>query len=188
MDERQGQVIGAMMCNPDVQTIGSHHGTFPLDKAARIATQLTVRSATPAIFPARAGKMAGRRDFRPPGAGDSGPGTAGVPLRRASAFPCAPPRLYPRRRRSGAAPASPTNGGGPAAARRPLPKARFQSARGSGAFPHGSGGAGPRAWRSPSLLPSKGTVAASWPIRNLMRQRSRSPPPMMLHFVLEVGR
>ncbi len=32
---------------------------------------LPVRSATLAIFPARAGKMAGRRDFRPPGAGDS---------------------------------------------------------------------------------------------------------------------
>ncbi len=32
-----------------------------------------------------------------------------------------------------------------------------------------------------------GTVAASWPIRNIMRQQNRSPPPLVLHFGLEWG-
>ncbi len=36
-------------------------------------------------------------------------------------------------------------------------------------------------------LPDKGTVAASWPIRSIMRQQNRSPPPLVLHFGLEWG-
>ena len=35
---------------------------------------------------------------------------------------------------------------------------------------------------------NKGTVAASWPIRNIMRQENRSTPPLVLHFGLEWGK
>ena len=37
----------------------------------------------------------------------------------------------------------------------------------------------------PCLL--TGTVAASWPIRNIMRQENRPPPPLVLHFRVEWG-
>ena len=71
---------------------------------------------------------------------------------------------------SGAPRARPSSGHAPAGGRSPRSNARFSSGRGSGISRHRSGGAGPRAWRSPSL--NTGTVTAIRPIRNIMRRLS----------------
>ena len=88
---------------------------------------------------------------RPPGAPPSSSGGHWTPRCGAPPLSPAPRRgCSPNPRRSGAAPARPTGGHGPDGPRPPRSTARFPSARRSGISPHGSGGAGPRAWRSPS--------------------------------------
>ena len=88
---------------------------------------------------------------RSPSAPPSSSGGPWTPRCGAPPLSPAPSRgCSPNPRRSGAAPARPTNGHGPDGPRSPRRRARFPSARRSGIFRPGSGGAGPRAWQSPS--------------------------------------
>ena len=117
-----------------------------------------------------AGSTAAPPSDGPPGAaaprparGSSPAPAAPPPCATAPASSCAEP-TGPRR----AAPrARPSSGHGPAGGRPPRRRARFSPWRGSGISRGGSGGAGPRGWRSPSL--NTGTVTAIRPIRNIMR-------------------
>ena len=80
----------------------------------------------------------------------------------------------PGLRRCAGSRAGPMTDCAPAGGRSPRRRSRFPSARGSGISRYGSGGAGPRAWRSPRL--NTGTVAAIRPIRSIMRRYDHHSP------------